>query len=58
MATTKKQFDCVEMKNIAQQKLRQEYENRKDEFSSFVDFINDKAKNSAYVRRFRKRILS
>jgi hypothetical protein len=53
---TKKKFDCVEMKNAAQQQLRQEYETRKSEFSSFVDFINAKSQNSPEIRRFRERV--
>jgi hypothetical protein len=35
-----KTFDCVEMKHRAQQKLRAEYEARRSEFSSYVEFLN------------------
>lgn len=54
---TKKKFDCVEMKNEAQQKLRQEYETHKSEFTSFVDFIHAKAQKSLVIRQFRERII-
>ena len=40
MAKRKKTFDCVEMKDRIQQKLREEYESRKSEFDSYADFIN------------------
>ena len=44
MATKTKTFDCVEMKRQAQARLRAEYEARKGEFSSVVDFLNAKAR--------------
>jgi len=46
MATKTKAFDCVEMKNRIQAKLLAEYEARKDEFNSYVDFVNARAKAS------------
>lgn len=46
MATKTKTFDCVEMKNRIQAERLAEYEARKDEFSSYVDFINARAKES------------
>ena len=41
-----KTFDCVEMKKHIQQELREEYEARKTEFSSYADFINATADES------------
>ena len=49
-------FDCVEMKNDIQRQLRQEYERRKGEFSSYADFINATANNSNDIRVFRQKI--
>jgi hypothetical protein len=56
MARTNKKFDCVEMKNAVQQQLRQEYEQRKSEFASYVDFINSTANDSDEIRLFREQI--
>ena len=52
----KKTFDCVEMKNRIQRELRKEYEDRKDEFNSYVDFINATAEESEEIREFFERI--
>ena len=52
----KKTFDCVEMKRKAQEKLRAEYEARKDEFSSFVEFLNAKADESELGKAIRAKI--
>ena len=41
-----KTFDCVEMKRECQRKLRAEYEARKKEFASFLDFISRNAEES------------
>ena len=41
-----KTFDCVEMKNRIQAERLAEYEARKDEFSSYVNFINARLKDS------------
>lgn len=46
MATKTKAFDCVEMKNRIQAKRLAEYEARKDEFGSYIDFVNARAKES------------
>jgi hypothetical protein len=46
MTTKEKTFDCVEMKRQCQEKMRLEYESRKDEFTSYLDFINHKAEES------------
>ena len=53
---TDKRFDCVEMKNRIQQEVRLEYETRKDEFSSYADFVNATADQSEVVRAFREKI--
>ena len=52
----KKAFDCVEMKRKAQEKLRAEYEARKGEFSSFVEFLNAKAEASELGKMIRAKI--
>jgi hypothetical protein len=46
MSTKTKTFDCVEMKNRIQAERLAEYESRKGEFASYVDFINARVKNS------------
>ena len=56
MTRTNKKFDCVEMKNAIQQQLRQEYERRKNEFASYVDFINSTVNESDEIRRFREKL--
>ena len=56
MTRTNKKFDCVEMKNAIQQQLRQEYERRKSEFTSYVDFINSTVNESDEIRLFREQV--
>lgn len=51
-----KKFDCVEMKTAAQQKLRQEYEKRKSEFSSYLDFVNATMDNNKDICEFHKQL--
>ena len=53
--TKKKTVDCVEMKRRAQEKLMAEYEARKDQFSSFADFIHTKSAESEWVQSIRKK---
>ena len=48
-------FDCVEMKRQAQAKLMREYESRKEEFESYVDFLNSTARTDPLVVAFRKK---
>ena len=48
-------FDCVEMKSQAQAKLMREYESRKEEFESYVDFLNSTARTDPLVVAFRKK---
>ena len=58
MATKRKAFDCVEMKNRIQRELMEEYEARKDEFSSYAEFIVATANESDEIRAWRERIAS
>jgi hypothetical protein len=51
---TEKPFDCVRMKNEIQAQILAEYEARKGEFSSFVDFVNKT--ESPWERKIRERI--
>ncbi|HUU58136.1 MAG TPA: hypothetical protein VMZ50_01220 [Phycisphaerae bacterium] len=51
-----KTFDCVEMKRKAQERLLAEYEARKEEFSSFAEFIHVTADESEWVRSIRAKI--
>ena len=46
MLTKTKTFDCVEMKNRIQAERLAEYESRKGEFASYVDFINARVEDS------------
>lgn len=39
MGRKTKTFDCVEMKHRAQEKLRAEYEARREEFGSYSEFL-------------------
>jgi hypothetical protein len=50
MATKSKTFDCVKMKRDAQRRLRAEYEARRSEFSSYVDFINRTVDEDPWAR--------
>jgi hypothetical protein len=50
MSTKTKTFDCVEMKNRIQAELFVEYESRKGEFASYLDFINAKVKDSELAK--------
>lgn len=54
--TTKKSFDCVEMKRKAQKRLRSEYEARKGEFSSYAEFITITASQSPETRAFLEKV--
>ena len=46
MSTKTKSFDCVEMKNRIQAERWAEYQARKSEFASYVDFVNARVKTS------------
>ena len=54
----KKTFDCVEMKRQAQAKLMAEYEDRKNEFSSYAEFIHKTAATDPKIRAFKERIIA
>ena len=56
MTTQTKTFDCVEMKRRIQQELQAEYETRKKDFPSYVDFLEAKADESPWVRQQRERL--
>jgi hypothetical protein len=45
-----KTFDCVEMKNRIQAARLAEYEARKGEFASYIDFINARVKDSELAK--------
>jgi len=55
LGTRLKKFSCVKMKDDIQAKILGEYEARKGELSSFVDFINTRANESPWVRKMRRR---
>ena len=56
MATKVKTFDCVEFKRRAQERLMAEYEARKDEFDSEIEFLNAKAEESEIAKAVRAKI--
>lgn len=51
-----KKFDCVETKHEVQDKLIREYETRKGEFTSYLDFVRAKSEESEWVRKQRTRM--
>lgn len=51
MAATSKKFDCVEMKQQAQEKLQAEWEQRKHDFSSYGAFLEAGVHESEWSRR-------
>ncbi len=55
MPTKTKTFDCVEMKNRIQAERLAEYESRKGEFASYVDFINARVKDSELMKIVRQK---
>lgn len=55
MEAKTKTFDCVEMKRQCQKKLRDEYEARKEEFDSYMDFIRKTSAESEWVQQMRKK---
>ena len=54
----KKAFDCVEMKRQAQGRLTAAYEARKNEFSSYAEFIHETAATDPKIRAFREKIVN
>ena len=55
MTRKAKAFDCVEMKNRIQAERLAEYEARKHEVSSYLDFINARVKDSELDRIVREK---
>lgn len=51
MATKLKKFDCVEMKRQAQEEILAEWERRKNEFSSYGEFLEATIQESEWGRR-------
>jgi hypothetical protein len=49
--TKTKTLDCVEMKRRIQAERMAEYTARKDQFPSYLEFINARVKNSELARR-------
>ncbi len=58
MTKKAKQFDCVEMKNRIQAARWAEYQVRKNEFRSYLDFVNARAKNSQLADTVRRKTSS
>jgi len=56
MKAKNKTFDCVEFKNSIQRELMREYEARKGEFPSYVDFINAAANADPKIQAFRHKV--
>jgi hypothetical protein len=56
MGTKTKAFDCVAMKRRAQEQLLAEYDARRAEFPSYVEFLNAKAERSELARLVRAKI--
>ena len=56
MGTRAKAFDCVAFKRRSQERLMAEYEARKDEFSSEIEFLNAKAAESEIAKAVREKI--
>lgn len=56
--STTKTFDCVEMKNRIQADRLAEYEARKEEFASYLDFINARVKDSKLAKIIGRKIAS
>jgi hypothetical protein len=55
MTTKTKTFDCVEMKNRIQAEIQAEYEARRNEFPSFVEFVRAAAGDSEYARAMHRK---
>ena len=55
MSRKRKTFDCVEMKNRIQAERLAEYEARKAEFASYVEFINARVENSELATLVRQK---
>ena len=49
-------FDCLKMKDEIQAKILAEWEDRKAEFPSFVDFINARVEESPFGREMLRKL--
>ena len=58
MGAKTKTFDCVEMKNRIQAERMAEYQARKDEFASYIDFVNARVKDSELAKIVRAKNVS
>ncbi len=56
MPTTLKTFDCVRMKKEIQATCLAEYEQMKDQYSSFTEFMEAKGRQSEWVKSLREKI--
>jgi hypothetical protein len=56
MSKKPKTFDCVEMKNRIQAELWAEYQARRHEFASYLDFINARVKDSELMKLLRQKL--
>ena len=56
--TKEKTFDCVEMKNDCQERSRDEYDQRHDDFPSYVEFVNAMMEETEWgksiIKKFRR----
>jgi len=51
-----KKFDCVEMKNEIQAQLYNDYIANKDKYESYVHYIKERTKKSAWAQLMIRRI--
>lgn len=56
MAAEAKEFDCVEMKRKAQERLLAEYEARRAEFKSYAEFLRATLKESPWASEMWERL--
>ncbi len=56
MPTRTKTFDCVEMKNRIQADRLSEYEAKKNEYASYVDFVNARMKHSELAKSLQQKL--
>ncbi|MBN2498367.1 MAG: hypothetical protein JXR96_27500 [Deltaproteobacteria bacterium] len=56
LGTRTERFDCIEFKRRSQAEIMAEYEAREDEFASYADFLNARARDSEWQRALRERL--
>lgn len=56
MNPNKKKFDCVDMKHSIQEDLLKEYENQKEIYKNYAEFIKKTTENDPIIQEFRKRM--